>query len=122
MKLYAKAFYTAEKLNILDKIHQPLFTAIVIDQKRISTMADVGLFFAKYGIDKNVFTKAYQSPEVSNKVKQAKANVLKYKIGSVPEVIVNGKYRLDRMRAGGNKGMLAVIDHLVKKERALLEN
>lgn len=121
MKLYAKAFYTAKKLNVLDKIHQPLFTAIVIDQKGISTMADVGQFFTKHGVNKRVFTRAYTSAEVKKMVKQAEENVRKYKIASVPEVIVNGKYRVDRMRAGGNSGMLAVIEHLVKKERALLK-
>jgi hypothetical protein len=38
----------------------------------------------------------------------------------VPELIVNGKYRVDRMRAGGLTEMLAVADFLIDKERAAL--
>jgi len=40
----------------------------------------------------------------------------------VPEIIVNGKYRIDRMRAGGLTEILAVTDYLVKKERSMLKN
>jgi len=39
----------------------------------------------------------------------------------VPEIIVNGKYRVDRMHAGGLKEMLAVMDYLVNKERGMPE-
>lgn len=120
MKLYARAFYTAHKLGIAEKIHKPLFTAIVIEQKRLSTMDEVADFFAQHGVDLKAFNKAYTSAEVKNKVKQAESQVRSYKLASVPEIIVNGKYRIDRMRAGGQQGMMKVIDFLVKKERALL--
>ena len=43
-----------------------------------------------------------------------------YKPAGAPEIIVNGKYRVDRMRAGGQVEMLAVVDFLVAKERANL--
>jgi thiol:disulfide interchange protein DsbA len=44
-----------------------------------------------------------------------------YKPVGVPEIIVNGKYRIDRMRAGGLTEMLAVAEFLVNKERAMLK-
>jgi hypothetical protein len=39
----------------------------------------------------------------------------------VPEIIVNGKYRVDRMRAGGLAEMLSVAEYLVNKERTILK-
>ncbi|MEE8431241.1 MAG: peptidylprolyl isomerase, partial [Candidatus Desulfatibia sp.] len=107
MKLFARAFYTAQELNITEKIHLPLFTAIVIEQKRLSNESDLADFFAHYGVDKKDFAKAFNSTAVDSQLKQAKARVRSYKPAGVPEIIVNGKYRIDRMRAGGQTEMLA---------------
>jgi cyclophilin family peptidyl-prolyl cis-trans isomerase len=121
MKLYAKAFYVANELDVAGKIHFPLFTAVVIDQKSIRNENDLADFFASYGVGKKAFTEAFNSTVVADQVKQAEERVRSYKPAGVPEVVVNGKYRVDRMRAGGQKAMLEVIDYLVEKERAALE-
>lgn len=120
MKLYARAFYAAQELDVAEKIHHPLFTAIVIEQKNVSNEKDLADFFAKHGVDKTAFTRAFNSTLVKNQVKWAEARVHSYKPASVPEIVVNGKYRIDRMRAGGQTEMLAVADYLIHKERALL--
>jgi thiol:disulfide interchange protein DsbA len=121
MKLYAKAFYVADELDVAGKIHFPLFTAVVIEQKSIRNESDLADFFASYGVGKKAFTEAFNSTVVADQVKQAEERVRSYKPAGVPEVVVNGKYRVDRMRAGGQKAMLEVIDYLVEKERAALE-
>lgn len=117
MKVFARAFYAAHELNVAKKIHLPLFTAIVIEQIKISQENELADFFAKFGVDKKAFSKAYNSIETEYQVKLAEIRVRSYKPAGVPEIIVNGKYRIDRMRAGGQKEMLAVIDFLVNKER-----
>lgn len=121
MKLYARAFYAAHELNVAEKIHLPLFNAIVIEQKTLGNESDLANFFANYGVDKKVFARAFNSTAVENQVKQAEARVRRYKPASVPEIVVNGKYRIDRMRAGGQTEMLAVADFLIHKERAMLK-
>ena len=121
MELYAGAFYAARELNVAEKIHQPLFTAIVIDQKSIRNESDLAEYFAKHGIDKKAFTEALNSTAVKTKVKHAEERVRLYKPVGVPEIIVNGKYRVDRMRAGGLTEMLAVTEYLVNKERDTLK-
>ena len=117
MELYAGAFYAARELKVEEKIHQPLFAAIVVEQKSIRNESDLAEFFAKHGVDKKAFTEAFNSDEVKTRVKYAEERVSLYKPVGVPEIIVNGKYRIDRMRAGGLTEMLAVADYLVKKER-----
>ena len=120
MELFAKAFYTAHELNILEKIHIPLFTTIVIEQKKLSTENDLANFFTEYGIDNQAFTHAFNSSAVENQAKLAQQHVHSYSPAGVPEIIINGKYRIDRMRAGGLKEMLEVADYLIKKEQELL--
>ncbi len=122
MKVYAKTFYTAKKLNVLDEIHTPLFNAVVIKQKKLSTENELAVFFENYGIDKKYFIQVFNSAEIARQAKQAQILVKDYKPAGVPEIIVNGKYRIDRMRAGGMQEMLAVADFLVQKERDLLKN
>lgn len=121
MELYAKAFYTARELDVEEKIHLPLFTAIVIKQKSIRNESDLADFFAQHGVDKKVFTETFNSAAVEKKARHAEERVRLYKPVGVPEIIVNGKYRVDRMRAGGLTEMLAVAEYLVNKERAILE-
>jgi thiol:disulfide interchange protein DsbA len=121
MKLYARAFYTAEKLGVTAKIHDPLFTAIVPEQQSIRDEKDLSEFFAKQGVDKAAFTEAFSSPEVTTKVEYAEERVRLYKPVGAPEIVVNGKYRVDRMHAGGLVEMLAVTEFLIDKERAALK-
>ena len=48
---HAKAYYVAEKLGILDKIHQQLFDAIHKDKRNIFSDDDVKEFFIEQGVD-----------------------------------------------------------------------
>lgn len=122
MKLYAKAFYTAHELNLEDKIHQPLFHAIVVEQKSIKDENDLATFFSNYGVDNKTFKETFYLEKVEHLARQAEERVLDYRPVGVPEIVVNGKYRIGRMRAGGLKEMLAVADFLVNKERSRLIN
>ena len=114
----ARAFYTEDELNVTEKIHEALFTAIVIDQVKIENESDLAGFFGPYGVGESTFATAFNTGQVAPKVEQAEALVKLYNPVGVPEVIVNGKYRVDRMRAGGLPQMLALLDFLVEKERA----
>ena len=68
---HAKAYYTAEKLGVLDTIHSPLFDAIHKDKKKIHDDKSIRKFFLKQDVDSDDFTKIYTSEEVDTKVKQA---------------------------------------------------
>jgi cyclophilin family peptidyl-prolyl cis-trans isomerase/predicted DsbA family dithiol-disulfide isomerase len=117
MAMYARAFYAARELNVSEIIHHPLFTAIVIEQRKISTEKELEDFFARYGVNRQKFNEAFHSSAVTTEVKHAEERVRLYKPMGVPEIVVNGKYRIGRMGAGGLAEMLPVLDFLVDKER-----
>lgn len=121
MKLFARAFYAAQQLGVAETIHLPLFTAVVVVQKKLSNETDLANFFAKYGVDKAAFSKAFKSTAVTSQVEQSETLVKSYDLASVPQIVVNGKYRIDPMRAGGRAEMLDVVNFLVEKERASLK-
>lgn len=115
---HAKAYYTAEKLGILEKIHTPLFDAIHKEKKKIHTDDAFKKFFASHDVDKSKFTEVYESEEIENKIKKAYIMGQRYKITGVPAVIVNGKYMISGSSAGSLENVLKVINQLVDKERA----
>lgn len=115
---HARAYYTAEQLGILDQIHRPLFDAIHKDRRKIFTGEQLRDFFAEHGVDKDEFTKIFNSPEVTEKIKQAFIEGQNYKVTGVPTVIVNGKYRTSASMAGSYQKLIDVIKQLVDMERS----
>jgi len=118
MEIHAKAFYTAEALDVLDKVHMPLFQAINIDRKRLATEDELADLFAANGVDREAFSKAFKSFGVGSQVRQAMARSKAARISGTPEVMVAGKYRVTTRKAGSQANMLKIASYLIEKERA----
>jgi protein dithiol oxidoreductase (disulfide-forming) len=114
---HAKAYFTAEKLGVVDKIHRPLFDAIHKDQKKIIDEKTLRDFFADKGVDKDEFTRIYESSEISEKIQESFILGQQYQITGVPAIIVNGKYRTSASMAGSNANLIEVINQLTAIER-----
>jgi thiol:disulfide interchange protein DsbA len=120
MKLHAQAFYTAQALDVADKLHMPLFTTLIVERKPLSSEAQIQALFTDYGVEAEAFSKAFNSFGVSSQVRQADARARSYQITGTPEMVVNGKYRVTASKAGSQAKMLEVVDYLVSKERAAM--
>lgn len=121
MKTLAQAYFAAQSLGVEKSTHMKLFEAIVVDQQQISTPEELAAFYAGNGVDEEAFNTAFASDAVAQQVTQAEALTRRYNPAGVPEIIVAGKYRVDRMRAGGLAQMVLVMDYLVEKELESLE-
>ena len=73
-------------------------------------------FFARFGITAEDFNNTFDSFAVNTKVNRAAALSKRYQLQGVPSIIVNGKYRTDGPMANGRKGIIKVMDFLIKKE------
>jgi thiol:disulfide interchange protein DsbA len=118
----AKAYYVAKELKILDKIHTPLFKKIHDKHRRMNSKNAIRSFFVKYGgVSEQDFDDTYNNSfYVDTSMRKAKDKTKKYGVGSVPTVIVNGKYRLNSRKTKGYKNMMAVIKYLVEEEYKLI--
>ena len=118
--LLAQAFYTAEALGVSEQMHMPLFRAIhdkPINLGNRELMAR--LFKESAGVSPDAFDKAFDSFEVSTKVRQADGHTRAYRLRAVPSMVVDGKYLVDgSMIDGGNDEMLRVVDFLVARVEA----
>lgn len=117
-RLHAAAYYVAEALQVLDKIHTPLFKAIHEDKQRLDTLDQVIAFFEQQGVSRDDFMKAYHSFAVRVKLKHADALVKRYGARSVPSIVIDGRYFTNATMAGGrHEDLLKVMDHLVNQQQ-----
>lgn len=123
-ELYARTYYTALALGVLEEVHVPLFNAIHGERRRILDLEAMAGFMAEHGVDPVEFIKTYtDSFGVKAQYQQAIARQRIYRSGGVPALIVNGKYRVEASMVGNsNVGMLEVADYLIAKERQLLKS
>lgn len=123
-ELYARTYYTAKALGVLEQIHEPLFRAIhdVPPASRILSLEQMTNFMTQHGVDANEFVKTFSdSFGVKAEYQQAVARQKIYRASGVPAIIVNGKYRIEAaMVDNSNAGMLQVASFLIERERRLL--
>jgi thiol:disulfide interchange protein DsbA len=115
--LLAKAYYTAELLGNLDKIHLALFKALHEDKNKINDEAAVQDFFVDQGVSAEDFKNTFNSFAVNVKVNHAKQMTRRYSLTGVPTIIVNGKYSTSPGLARSNEGVIKVMNYLIEKER-----
>ncbi|MEK6747704.1 MAG: thiol:disulfide interchange protein DsbA/DsbL [Pseudomonadota bacterium] len=115
-EVHARAYYTAELLGVVDKIHRPLFEAIHEQHARLDDHAAIQKFFVEHGVKQTDFAKTFNSFAVETKVRRSKKAAEIYGVTGVPAVIINGKYRTSVSTAGSGEAVLKIIDFLVKQE------
>ncbi len=115
--LHSRAFYAAEALGILDKMHPILFSTIHEKHNPLSTEAAIEAVFVNAGVLPEVFRETFNSFAVENKVQQAENIIRNLGITSVPTLSVDLKYWIGSRQAGGFKGMLDVADYLSELSR-----
>lgn len=113
---HAKAYFTAEALGVLEKVHGDLFDAIQNKQQKLLTEDELAKFFAAHGVNDADFRSAYSSFLVDAKMRQAEAMGPRYGVSGVPTLIVNGKYRVTAKAANGQENMLNVVNQLIQQE------
>jgi thiol:disulfide interchange protein DsbA len=113
---FARAFYTAQALGLVDKTHQALFDALHRDHMPMRTLDDLSAFYAQHGVDKAKFMAASNSFEVESKLQRSAQLVKAYNVDGTPSIIVNGKYRVTGASAGGYPQLIELVDWLVQKE------
>jgi thiol:disulfide interchange protein DsbA len=113
---HAKAYYTAVKLGVLDRIHAPLFDAIHKERRELFTDDAIKAFFIEQGVDGHEFSTVYDSREVWEQILQVHEQLKNYRITGVPSVIINGKYLTGPGMVPGHEELLEVMDELVETE------
>ncbi len=115
---HQQLFYTIKALGIEDKMNAAVFDAIHQKRQLLTQTKDMAALAEQLaGIDPKKFTEVFNSFTVKTRMKRAMTLAENYKVDGVPAFAVNGKYYTAPAMAGGNGGVLQVLDYLIAKER-----
>ena len=87
-----KLYYTLEALGKTEELHTKVFDAFHNDRNQLRSDADVALFVAKNGLDKQRFFEVYNSFSVQSKLSRTTQLQDAFQINGVPTIIIDGRY------------------------------
>jgi thiol:disulfide interchange protein DsbA len=115
-RLHAEAFYAAEALGVLERVHGPFFDALHRARRSLGTREAVAAFFGELGVPAADLNRAWDSFAVQAKVRQAMSLTERYGVTGVPAIVVNGKYRTSASLTGSYDNLIKVVQALVDQE------
>jgi thiol:disulfide interchange protein DsbA len=113
---YGRAYYAMIELGMLEQNHVRLFRELHDGKKVLSSASSLGELLASGEVTQQSFETAYASFAVNQQIARADVLARRFKIASVPGLVVNGKYLVKSSRTIGLGRMLDVVDYLINKE------
>lgn len=113
----ARAYMTADALDVVDKMHGAIFVAYHEEGQRLRDEDAAARVFVEQGVDEQAFREAWNSFSVDTGMRRADRTGRAYGVMSTPSIGVNGKYLVDVRMAGGQDNMVRIVKHLVELER-----
>ncbi|HEX2790560.1 MAG TPA: S8 family serine peptidase [Steroidobacteraceae bacterium] len=128
--MFQRAYLTAKEMGIDQRSHDAMFDAVwktgelaVLDpatqraKRPAPGIADAAGFYAKVaGVKPEAFLATAGSFAVDVKVRQADELIRNYGVSETPSIVVNGKYRLNPVSAGGYEQTIELVKWLVQQE------
>ncbi len=116
---HSRTFYAAEALGITDGMFDQMFHEIHEKRQAMRSPDAVGKLVESLdlGVDAETFEKAMVSFSVETGMRRGLQLARDAKISGVPALLINGKYTTSASLAGGNEGMIRVVNRLIEQER-----
>ncbi|GGA26269.1 thiol:disulfide interchange protein DsbA/DsbL [Dyella nitratireducens] len=111
---FARAYYAAKKLGVLDRTHDLLFDKKFKEQYPINSMDEIADFYASQGVNRGQFMVIANSPEVDAQIKKDLALIQAWGVDGTPTIVVDGKYRSANIKSFGE--LVDLTKWLVQKE------
>jgi protein dithiol oxidoreductase (disulfide-forming) len=111
----AKAYYVAEKFDLLDQLHQEFFKRFQVTGKGINGYEELVPYFVSNGVSKEKLEQAWNDSSIDDKVAQGRALVKKFQISSVPTFVINQKFKTSVEIAGDKKKLSRKLSELAIK-------
>ncbi|RAO74783.1 thiol:disulfide interchange protein DsbA/DsbL [Dyella jiangningensis] len=113
---YARAYYAAKKLGVVEQTHLALFKAKFEDHYPISTLDEIADFYASHGVKRDDFMRIATSDEVTQQIRKDAALVQAWQVDGTPTIVVDGKYRSANIKTLDQ--LAALTQWLAKRELA----
>src|SRR5262245_29440662 len=116
-QLDATIYYTLDAMNLMPKLHRPLFDAIHRDGLRTDSQQALAEWLKKQGVDDKRFFDTMKSMGVDTRVRRAIHLTVAYRIDGTPAMAVQGRYTVSAQQGRSHQGMVETVDYLVAQAR-----
>ncbi len=117
---FARGYFAAEAMGILDKTHNETFHAFFVDRKfKTASAEEIADHYASLGADRDTFLSTMQSFAVTAKLNRARQFSMRTGVQATPTLIIAGKYSASVTGDRGPQGLIETIEWLVQRERAM---
>lgn len=113
---YARAYYAAKKLGVVDQTHLELFVEKFAQHYPMNSLDELADFYARHGVNRDEFMRIATSDEVTAQMKSDFALIQKWQVDGTPTIVVDGKYRSANVHT--QEELSALTQWLVKRELA----
>ena len=115
-RLYGEHFYTLEGLDAPENLHQATFRALHDLGRNLNTPDALADFVATNSdFERDSYLLQRGSPAVARQVALSDRLARTAKITSVPQLVIQGRYRISTTTDVGPQRMLEVADYLIEK-------
>ncbi len=114
MEPLARLFATQRQMGLLDKLHKPVFDAMMRDKQNLADEKLLTPFLKAQGVDVNAFLQTSKSFGMASQVSRAAKMTRDYQIEGTPTFVVAGRYAT---MAAEPSRLLQVVDELIAKAK-----
>jgi thiol:disulfide interchange protein DsbA len=114
---HARIYYALESLNEIERLHQKVYHSYHVEELYMSKPDVMEQWAVKNGIDRKKWLDAYFSPETDEKMARAARATKVYTLEGTPSMVVDGRYLTSGSMAPSLKGMMTVVDELIRLAR-----
>jgi thiol:disulfide interchange protein DsbA len=113
---FARAYYAADKLGVVERTHLALFQAKFEQQYPINTLDELADFYASHGVNRAEFMRIATSDAATAQMKKDLALIEKWQVDGTPTIVVDGKYRSAKVKTLDE--LVGLTQWLVQRELA----
>jgi thiol:disulfide interchange protein DsbA len=113
---FARAYYAADKLGVVDRTHLELFKEKFAEHYPINSLDELADFYARQGVDRAEFMRLATSDAATTKLKADLALIQQWGVDGTPSIVVDGKYRVTHVQTLDE--LSAVAQWLARRELA----
>lgn len=113
-----RTYYTAEALQALDKIHEPLFKAIHAEKLDTTQQGALKTFFTQQGIEAKAFDDTFGSFTIERKLKWAESMGQLFKVTRIPALVIltpEAAYLSTVSMAGNEENLIKLINQFAQE-------
>ena len=114
---HARIYYTLDLLSEVERLHPRVYHSYHVEELAMSKPDVMEQWAVKNGIERRRWVDAYFSPEVDGRIARAFQATKRYDIQGTPSVVVDGRYLTSSSMTPTVRGMVPVVEDLVRLAR-----